>query len=139
MILKVKGSAPSLLILDAGGKTRAEYSLADDGAPKLLMANSAGNACMKLLVSDDLPSMVMSNPKTKVAGTLGFTQAGDLGLMFLNADQKVRSAMALRAGDDPLIYVMHPNGSPAAIMGFSGGEGYFSTMTSSGNLEWQNP
>lgn len=137
--LKVKDSAPSMLLTDGSGKARGECTLADDGAPRLLFADSAGTACMNLFLSDNRPSMVLSDAKTSVAGTLGFTQAGDLGLMFLNSDQKVRAAMALRAGNDPLIYVMHPNGNPAATMGFSGGEGYFNTTTSSGSLDWQNP
>jgi hypothetical protein len=137
--LKVKGSAPSVLLTDGSGTARTEYSLADDGAPRLLLANSTGSACMNLSISDDLPSIVVSNPKTKVAGTLGFTTAGDLGLMFLNADQKVRAAMALRTGDDPLVYVLHPSGNPAATMGISGGKGYFSTSDSDGGFAWQNP
>lgn len=137
--LEVRGSAPKLLLSDSSGKARAECSLTDDGVPRLSMANSTGISCMDLTLSDDLPSMTVSDPKTKVAGLLGFTQGGDVGLLLLNADRKLRAAMALRTGDDPLVYLLHPSGNPAATMGIGGGKGYFSTSDSDNNIAWQNP
>lgn len=139
MSLAVKGSAPRILLADGTGKARTECSLADDGAPRLLMANSAGDSCLQLLVTDDLPNVQVTNPKTKFSGTLGFTKDADLALMFVNADSKLRAGMVLSKADDPFIYVLHPNGIPGATMGISGASPYFRTTDKDSGTLWERP
>ncbi len=139
ILMKVKGSAPQIVLSDSIGKARSEYSLVEDGNPRLLMAASEGPSCVNLSVSNGRPNLIVSDPKTNVAGNFGFTTAGDLGLMLLNSDQKLRAAMVLKAEDDPLVYVIHPSGNPAAEMGIYNEKGYFSTQKPDGGLDWQNP
>lgn len=139
ILMKVKGSSPQMVLSDLTGKPRSEYALADDGNPRLLMAAPEGPSCVSLSLSNGRPNLIVSDPKTNVAGNFGFTQAGDLGLMLLSSDQTLRAAMVLSGGNDPLVYVMHPNGKPAAEMSIYEGRGYLSTQKPNGNLDWENP
>jgi hypothetical protein len=72
--LKVKGSSPQLLLTDASGKARSEYSLADDGTPRLLMANSTGTSSLQLLLSNDIPSIDLSYPNGNPAATMTISE-----------------------------------------------------------------
>jgi len=137
--LAVKGTSPRMLIKDGNGKARAEWSLADGGAPRLLMANSAGDSCVDILVSNDLPSIQLTNPQTKSLSWMGFTKDADLALTFQGADSKVLAGMTLTATEKPVIYVQHASGMPSASMGLMDGAGYVMTTDKSGGMKWESP
>lgn len=73
--LKLKGSSPSMLLTDGNGKARGECSLADDGAPRLLFANSAGTSCLQLLLSNGDPILEVMHPNGQPAAMMGITGA----------------------------------------------------------------
>lgn len=138
--LGVRGPSPILGIWDVNSKLRTQYGLNNDGSPKLVLDNSDGDACLKLLATDDLPSIEVVNPKNNIGGMLGFVADEDLALLFTNADSKVLAAMAASKENGPYISVGHASGNPAATMGISdSGTPYFRTADTDNNTLWRSP
>lgn len=136
----VPGSSPIMGIWDENGKLRTQYGLNNDSTPKLVLDNENGDACLKLLASDGLPSIEVLNPKNNIGGMFGFVADEDLALMFTNPDNKVLAAMAASKENGPYISIGHTSGNPAATMGISDtGSPYFRTADSDNNTLWRAP
>jgi hypothetical protein len=139
-LVYVKGSAPGVAMWDSNGKMRTSYVLMDDKSPRLLMTNDTADACLKLTVSDGLPSVEVMNPKNDIGGMFGFVNDADLTMIFTDADNKARAIMSLSDENGPYMSVAHPTGNPAATLGISdSGAGYVRTSDKDNNTTWRAP
>lgn len=91
-----EGGDTRLLILDEDGRQRLTLSVGQDGAPGLTLANAAGQRRVALgLLPDETTSLVFADGGGVPRAVLGLTRSEAASLVFADADGETRMGMGV--------------------------------------------